>query len=262
MDQNITLINRLTGLLAVAVVSSFGSVTGAHAVTAACIAVAQQPIEQGSIGGTTGCNTMIDLRPGNVVTITNPGNGVAASTNPNTLDGSEDTLVGVENNSGGTVNAIHLSSSADIFGLDADVSPLDALYLPLLSPGSSCTADVRTCYEGPGTSFSITDDFNGIVTFAGGLANGATAYFALEGDLTGATFTVTPNPTPLPPRSRSLLPASARWVCLVGEGSGGRKRSPPEQNCFGGLEIEHKLQFRGSLHRQIYRFRTFQNQAV
>jgi hypothetical protein len=35
-------------------------------------------------------------------------------------DGVEDTLVGVVNNSGGTVTSIHLTSKTDIFGFDGD----------------------------------------------------------------------------------------------------------------------------------------------
>jgi hypothetical protein len=209
----------LAGLLAVAVVSSFGSVTGAHAVTAGCIAVAQQPINTGAVGGTTGCNTIIDLLPGNMVHITHPGNGAPGSTNPNTLDGDDDTLVGVQNNSGGTVNTIQLSSSANIFGFDALSSSLDLLYLPLLSPGSCATE--AACYEGPGTSFSIVDAFNGTVSFAGGLANGATAYFALENDLSTVSFTVIPNPTtPLP----AALPLFATGLGLMGLLGWRRKR--------------------------------------
>jgi hypothetical protein len=218
-----TLIKHFAGLLAVAVVSSFGSVTGAHAVSAGCISVPQVAPPPGftNVGGTTGCNTIIDLQPGNAPIITNPGNGAAGSTNPFTLDGSDDTLVGVANNSRGTVFNISLSSTTQpIFGFDASISPLDQKYLPLGSAGSACAG--ATCYQGPGTTLVALNNFSGTVSFAGGLAPGATAYFALEGILNGATFTATPNAAPLP----AALPLFAGGLGVMGLLGWRRKRKP------------------------------------
>jgi hypothetical protein len=212
-----TLIKHFAGLLAVGVVSSFGSVTGVHAASAACVAVPQAALTLGAQGGTTGCNTIIDLRPGNVANITNPGNGASGSTNPFTLDGSDDTLVGVSNNTGGTVFSIQLSSSQPIFGFDANLSPLDQKYLPLGSPGAACVG--AACYQGPGTTLIGATNNSGTVSFTGGLPNGATAYFALEGVLNGATFTAIPN-TPLP----AALPLFAGGLGVLGLLGWRRKR--------------------------------------
>jgi hypothetical protein len=173
------------GLAGTLLLSLIGFAAPAHADQ--CIAVAS--VTSGGVtGGTTGCNLLITLNSGNIAVITHLNNGAAGSSNPNTLDGSDDTLVGIQNNSGGTVFNIHLTSNADIFGFDNTLGSLDNNYLPLLNPGTACTGGV--CYQGPNTTFSnIVNVFDGVVNFTGGLANGGTAYFALEGDLSNATFT-------------------------------------------------------------------------
>jgi hypothetical protein len=53
-------------------------------------------------------------------------------------------------------------------------------------------------YEGPGTSFTVANNDNGIVNFAGFLAPGATAWFSLEepASLNGVTGRVNPVPEP------------------------------------------------------------------
>ncbi len=88
-----------------------------------------------------------------------------------------DVLVGVVNNSGGPVSSITLSSSTDIFGFDDDGACTQ-------SPGpSNCSAD-SSGYGGPGVFFANIsgDQTTGDVVFTPALANGETAWFALEGD--------------------------------------------------------------------------------
>jgi hypothetical protein len=69
-----------------------------------------------SLGDATGC----DL----VITITNSGTSVAAgpsfSIAGGTYDGSDDTLVGIINNSSGAISKIDLRSTTNIFGFDGD----------------------------------------------------------------------------------------------------------------------------------------------
>lgn len=111
-------------------------------------------------GTATDCNTLFTI---------GSGNSVATTFGPQSnYDGVEDNLVGVVNNSGGSIASMTLTGN-NIFGFDNDGI---ATYTGIYS-GS-------TGYEGPNTSFNIVDANNGSVIFTGGLANGATAYFSLE----------------------------------------------------------------------------------
>jgi Fibronectin type III domain len=89
------------------------------------------------------------------------------------VDGSDDVLVGVLNDSPSTVTTLPLSGPG-IFSFDGDGL--------CTQPGapSGCPFG-PTSYEGPNTSFSITDDNDGSVSFPQGLAPGASTYFSLEG---------------------------------------------------------------------------------
>jgi hypothetical protein len=98
-------------------------------------------------------------------------------------DGSDDTLVGVENDSLTSVSAITVSGpGSGLAGLDGD---------------GLCTYGVGGCpfgttgYEGPGTTI-VTDGTHpdaAEIDFTGGLAPGAATYFSLEGALTSASLT-------------------------------------------------------------------------
>ena len=66
---------------------------------------------------TLGPEFLLTVGPGGSTSITlNP----IYTTDPGTYDGSDDTYIGVINNSGGTVSSITLSSTTDIFGFDGD----------------------------------------------------------------------------------------------------------------------------------------------
>ncbi|HEU5477537.1 MAG TPA: DUF6531 domain-containing protein [Gaiellaceae bacterium] len=116
-----------------------------------------------------------------LVTITDGGTSVQSDPSQGPLDGIEDTLIGVQNDSSGTVGSLVLSSNTDLFGFDGD---------------GLCAQSVRpagcpfgpTGYEGPGTSFSNINpsQTGGIVNFTNGLVPGASAYFSLEEALTSA----------------------------------------------------------------------------
>ncbi|MGH9728767.1 MAG: PEP-CTERM sorting domain-containing protein [Candidatus Acidiferrales bacterium] len=125
-------------------------------------------------GVATDCGVQINVtaQSGGVASAfsaTNVGNG-------NPYDAVEDTLVGITNNSGATINSINLTASvgSDAFGWDSD---------------GACTYGVITCgatgYEGPNMTFgAVTND--GVnefltITFTGGLADGASTWFDLEG---------------------------------------------------------------------------------
>jgi len=100
------------------------------------------------------------------------------------FDRVEDTLVGVQNNSGTTVPNMHISGSS-IFGFDGD-----GICSGRYSPAPAGCPFGSTRYEGPNTSFSIVDSSHGTVIFTNGLASGASTYFSLEGALSAASIKI------------------------------------------------------------------------
>lgn len=147
-----------------------------------------------SIGVATGCGVQINVtsQSGGVATAftaTTLGNG-------NPFDGIEDTLIGITNSSGGTINSITLSAatSADAFGFDGDGACT-------FTGGPPCGT---TGYEGPNMTFGAVTSSGGVdhmtITFTGGLANGASTFFSLEGtpqSLAGGGLGSTPEPASL-----------------------------------------------------------------
>lgn len=121
---------------------------------------------------------------------------VLAAGNGNPYDGTEDTLVGVQNNSGLTLNSIPLSGT-DIFGFDGD-GPCNTVYHT--PPYSWCPATYAdpVGYEGPDNTFSFDGANSGTVTFTTGIPNNGSTWFALEGtpqSISGTTQTTTLSPT-------------------------------------------------------------------
>lgn len=141
---------------------------------------------------TAGCALVITLSPSGGTVTNGPDAGIP-------YDGVEDTLVGVINNSGGTVGAITLTGSG-IFGFDGD-----GLETYINPPHGGATgyegADSTTGnfnVSGPLNSFSNIVGNTGNLNFASGLVNGGSAFFSLEEPLTAASFTVVVTPTPEP----------------------------------------------------------------
>lgn len=116
---------------------------------------------------------------------------IEGDTSAGQFDGTDDTLVGIVNNSSKPVNAIVVSGSGtDLAGFDDDG----------LCTFITCTWPAPTTYEGPGMSFVLdpttTDRVE--VDFTGGLQAGKSTYFSLEGALDAAAIkaapgTITPN---------------------------------------------------------------------
>ena len=110
------------------------------------------------------------------------------------FDGSDDTLVGIINDSGKAVTAVTVTgpgSGLSLFDGDGICSGSYGTW-----NGSSGCPYGTTGYEGPKTSFvtnpSLPDSAE--VDFKGGLATGGTAYFSLEGALTSAALTAREGP--------------------------------------------------------------------
>ena len=148
----------------------FSSLTAAAAIAAA------SPANAGTcpaFGADTDC--------GYLITINADGSITAGSTGQGPYDNSEDTLVGVVNNSPNALTSLTLSGG-NIFGFEGD----GEAYYTGVSYGP-------TGYEGPNTSFDVVDNNNGTVNFLSGgvAANGGTSWFTLEEDLASVAGGVT-----------------------------------------------------------------------
>lgn len=120
------------------------------------------------------CEILLQVNAdGSVTVLRDPGVGP--------YDGGDDTLVGIVNQSGVTVDAVTVNGNGTGLG-QFDGDGLCA-YL-------GC-ANGPTGYEGPGTSFvtASSQPDAAEVDFTGGLAPAATAYFSLENDLQFAQLT-------------------------------------------------------------------------
>jgi hypothetical protein len=122
-----------------------------------------------AVGNDTGC--------GFVITVTDTGKTIAA-TGQGPYDGSDDTLIGVINNSFLPVTILDLSSANAIFSFDGD--GIDTFI-------AVSNARDNTGYGGPNAYFTniSADQTSGRVNFVTPIApGGGTTFFSLEGDLT------------------------------------------------------------------------------
>jgi hypothetical protein len=124
------------------------------------------------VSNDTSCGTLIVVNANSSMTAYND-----AAQGP--YDGGDDTMIGVQNESSAPISSIALSgapTNTPIFGLEGD-----GICAPGNFPAPPACPYGTTGYEGPGTSFTSSDDFHGVVHFAGsGLAPGASTYFSLE----------------------------------------------------------------------------------
>ena len=126
-----------------------------------------------------------------ILLVVNPDNSVSVYGDPSVgpFDGSDDTLVGIVNDSTAAVKAVTVSGpGSDLSGFDGD--GICSGGYGTWNGSSGCPYG-PTGYEGPGTLFvtspSLPDSAE--VDFTGGLAAGKSAYFSLEGALTSAQLT-------------------------------------------------------------------------
>jgi hypothetical protein len=121
---------------------------------------------------TSGCKLLIY--------VTDSGATVLNDTSEGPYDGSDDTLVGIVNDSSTRLYSIALNGAGtDIFGFDGD-----GMCTEVTITGCSSSSSAPTYgYAGPGVTYTNIANSNetGVVNFAGGLAPmGGTAYFSLE----------------------------------------------------------------------------------
>ena len=167
---------------------------GAGADTASAASTVTAPFtECPAIGAAPSCEILLDVAAGRSIQVLGD-----SSVGP--YDGSDDTLVGVVNNSGSPVQAITVSGpSSGLAGFDGDGICTYATGNggPGFTGDSYCDAQQLSGtdpedYEGPDNTFTLDPksqddvevDFNGK-----GLAPGQSTYFSLEGALTAAAIT-------------------------------------------------------------------------
>ena len=163
-------------------------------------------------GDNTGCQFLITIGAGGAVTV------AADPTAPNNApyDGSDDTLVGIQNNSNLAISSLPLSSTLAIFGFEGD-GPCAAAPAPASCP-SSAGFD-PTGYGGPGVTYSGINgaQTSGIVNFAGGLQPGQSAWFGLEESLQVSDIVSGPPSTTPPGGGTPGVPEPAT-IALMGSG--------------------------------------------
>lgn len=151
------------------------------------------------------CPSVGDATAGCDLTITVTDSGTTVATGPSytlsggTYDGSDDTLIGILNNSSSPLSSIHLSSSTDIFGFEGD---------GIIGYGVVGNSMDTSGYGGPNTFFTNIDAAlkAGTVNFILPLAaNGGSTYFGLEEALSTSQVVVTPPTTSAVPEPSSLL---------------------------------------------------------
>jgi len=161
---------------------------------------------------TAGCGEVITFNADGSITTTNV---------QGPYDGSEDTLIGVQNNTGNAISSINLTASVSIFGFDGDGidnyksdgvvgNSTDATNE--LSQGTTCapSSPFTGCYGGPHGFFTNIVGDSGTVNFSGGIAAGGFDFFSLENavSLTAQQIsggTSVPEPTTLTLLGSSLL---------------------------------------------------------
>jgi len=150
----------------------------------------------------SGCNILITVNADSTVTVTQD-----ASQGP--YDGSDDQLIGIQNNLlSGNILSISLTGPG-IFGFDGDGLCTFGLNSPSACPFQTTTnsgADGAD-YAGPQNTFVVTDGNTGSVNFLrGGIAPAGSTYFSLEAPPSAAGFTTTGVQTgPSTPEPASVL---------------------------------------------------------
>jgi hypothetical protein len=166
-----------SSLIMAILVLGFASHASATPVTGICPGVATtNNFSHAPDAGATGCNV--------VITIAANGSISTAVLDSSPYDGSEDTLVGVVNNSSSVITSLNITGSS-IFGFDGDGICIYSFSGNGFS-NSYCTVSQASGndpgdYQGPTSTFTITNSSAGTVHFSPGIAgSGGSSYFSLE----------------------------------------------------------------------------------
>jgi hypothetical protein len=139
------------------------------------------PLTNPVSGPVTGCGAVI-----NVFAVDGNGNATSFSVVPNNsthnpYDNDDDTLIGVQNQSGANLTSITLSSN------NLSAGGLFAFEIPAPGDGPCFSNHLLVCgptgYEGPNNTFTgiSGDKTSGTVHFTAAIPNGGSTWFALEG---------------------------------------------------------------------------------
>src|SRR5215467_4998675 len=155
------------------------------------------PISSASFGqcpavgaNTLGCELLITVSAVNGAGAATAFSVATASPDQGPYDGVEDTLIGIVNSAATTLNSIQLSGFVGgdgIFDFDGDGACATI----------GCVGGDVTGYGGPGVTFSGiggTLNSSGTVNFTGGVPNGASRWFSLEGPVTASVLNPAPEP--------------------------------------------------------------------
>jgi hypothetical protein len=155
---------------------------------------------------TTGCEFLITVTAVNGSGAATAFSVAVSSPDLGPFDGADDTLVGIVNSSGATLNSITLTGAGglDIFGFDGD-GACSGGYTPQVAAtacwgGVYSTNDDYTSYFPNGvTATGINGaQTSGTINFLSGIANGGSNWFSLENALTVTSLTGgTPEPASL-----------------------------------------------------------------
>ena len=174
--------------IATSILIAGGSLIAGNTVTAKAASVPAPPFKQcPAIGASPSCEILLVVNSDSTVTVVGD-----PSVGP--FDGSDDTLVGIVNNSAKPVSAITVTGpGSDLSGFD-ETGNCSGDYGAW--NGSAGCPYGSTGYEGPGTSFVVSPSMpdSAEVDFTAGLAPGASAYFSLEGALVSAQLTAREGP--------------------------------------------------------------------
>lgn len=133
-----------------------------------------------AVGHDTSCAALITIGANGAAT-------VATDSSQGAFNGGTGDLVGILNNSNALVSSVALTGTGAFAfngqGLCA-VNP---------TPCFSKTEFGPTGYEGPGTSFSVTDSNDGSVGLSGGLSPGTDTYFSLASPFSVSSVTTEPD---------------------------------------------------------------------
>jgi hypothetical protein len=157
-----------------------------------------------AIGANTGCAVLITVAANGSIST-----AVDATQGP--YDGSEDTLIGVQNNSSTTVSSLNITGS-DIFGFDGDgICTFTFTGNGYCSTAAKNGTDPQD-YFGPTSTFSITNPDTGTVLFNPGIAPGGSTFFSLEEPPTANLVVTSGAPEP---QSFALLGAGMGGLFLL-----------------------------------------------
>jgi len=162
-----------------------------------------------AIGLNTGCGVLITFNADGTVSV-QPGTKADNTTPQGPYDGSEDTLVGVQNNTSASIASFNVTGSG-IFGFDGD-----GICTFTFTGNSYCSASQKAGndpgdYQGPTSTFNITNGNSGTVLFSPGIAPGSSSFFSLEEPPT-VNLAIIPGPPGGPPG----IPEPASLLLLGG----------------------------------------------